>query len=376
MFDYLKKRDLTTQFQLGAVPLETCDSYPYLGTVFSWNGSFKQAIDVLQAKASKAMYALLSKIFRFRNCDFKTATYLFDSMVKPILCYNCEVWGTFLLPNKKIDSMHSFTNLSNPLDSVQLKFLKHNLGLNKYATSWGTLSETGRKPIKLFVFRQMIKFWWHLKSSESEIIKAALSRNTALSETGYRCWSSHVSQILNWVSSEEILQETDDGEILKHLRKIKTKLFNAFLKSWQEHRQSIINDPSSKLHIIARVLTNKFTTATHINTLHDHRLRNCVSRFKLSAHNLPVETMRYLNIPRSLRLCPFCCSSIGDETHFFMECQYSDIAQSRTELFANAALAHIEPNLNGLISILRNPDPSVVLAVAKHIRTIEAVLKI
>ena len=197
-----------------------------------------------------------------------------------------------------------------------------------------------------------------------------------MSETGYRCWSSHVSQILNWVSSEEILQETDDGEILKHLRKIKTKLFNAFLKSWQEHRQSIINDPSSKLHIIARVLTNKFTTATHINTLHDHRLRNCVSRFKLSAHNLPVETMRYLNIPRSLRLCPFCCSSIGNETHFFMECQYSDIAQSRTELFANAALAHIEPNLNGLISILRNPDPSVVLAVAKHIRTIEAVLKI
>ena len=55
--------------------------------------------------------------------------------------------------------MHNFTNLSNPLDSVQLKFLQYNLGLNKYATSWETLSETGRKPIKLFfVLRQMIKF--------------------------------------------------------------------------------------------------------------------------------------------------------------------------------------------------------------------------
>ena len=91
---------MTTQFHLGDTLIETCDNYTYLGTAFSWNGSSKKCTNVLQEKASKSMYGLLSKIFKFRSCDLTTACRLIDGIVKPVLCYNSEVWGSSLFLKK------------------------------------------------------------------------------------------------------------------------------------------------------------------------------------------------------------------------------------------------------------------------------------
>ena len=94
------------------------------------------------------------------------------------------------------------------------------------------------------------------------------------------------------------------------------------------HRTSILDSPDSKLQILAQAI-KKFSMSTHIDVLKDYKLRNSLTRFRLSAHNLPIETMRYLNVPRNLRLCPLCCEAVGGEIHYFLDCQYSDIVQSR-----------------------------------------------
>ena len=90
---FSKRKDLNTYFTFNSKTIESCTSYTYLGTVFCWNGSFKLAIKTLRDKAVKAMYGLISKIFKFKSCDFGLSCKLFDSLIKPILTYNSEVWG-------------------------------------------------------------------------------------------------------------------------------------------------------------------------------------------------------------------------------------------------------------------------------------------
>ena len=58
------RKDIKTQLYFGSRSLENSGSYTYLGTTFSWNGTFTQATKDLQEKGSKAMYGLLSKILK------------------------------------------------------------------------------------------------------------------------------------------------------------------------------------------------------------------------------------------------------------------------------------------------------------------------
>ena len=44
-------------------------------------------------------------------------------------------------------------------------------------------------------------------------------------------------------------------------------------------------------------------------------------KFRTLNHKLPVETGRYINIPRNQRYCTLCNSNqFGDEYHFLLEC--------------------------------------------------------
>ena len=60
--------------------------------------------------------------------------------------------------------------------------------------------------------------------------------------------------------------------------------------------------------------------------------KKCISKIRLSSHNLLIETGRHKNIPRDQRFCPMCKlqfgqnSDIEDEYHFILICPtYRDL---------------------------------------------------
>ena len=59
-----------------------------------------------------------------------------------------------------------------------------------------------------------------------------------------------------------------------------------------------------------------------------------------------------MNIPRHMRLCPFCCSTVGDEKHYFIDCLNTEIKFSRSELFSSPSFSEIDRSYNGMIYIL------------------------
>ena len=45
-----------------------------------------------------------------------------------------------------------------------------------------------------------------------------------------------------------------------------------------------------------------------------------MTKFRLSNHQLAIETGRHNNTPKDCRFCPFCPGRIEDENHFLLEC--------------------------------------------------------
>ena len=68
--------------------------YKYLRTVISASGSFSQAKVELIDKDKKAYFSI-REVLQKTNFYIKLSPHLFDSVIKPILTYNCEIWSQF-----------------------------------------------------------------------------------------------------------------------------------------------------------------------------------------------------------------------------------------------------------------------------------------
>ena len=55
-------------------------------------------------------------------------------------------------------------------------------------------------------------------------------------------------------------------------------------------------------------------------------------KFRISAHRLPIESGRYLKIERVNRKC-IECNKVGDEMHYFLDCNEQQISTCRQTLF-------------------------------------------
>ena len=79
-------------FTYNGKTLEITNDVKYLGLRLKHNGTCKIGVKELSRQASKAMFALISKCRKF-DLPIDIQLELFDSLVVPILPYNCEVWG-------------------------------------------------------------------------------------------------------------------------------------------------------------------------------------------------------------------------------------------------------------------------------------------
>ena len=102
---------------------------------------------------------LLKKHFNhFNDTHPTTILKLFDSITRPALLYNSEVWGVFEW--RKMESIKTIlTNFKSQYESLHIKMCKQSLGLKKYATNLAVLGEMGRFPLIIFIITSILKYW-------------------------------------------------------------------------------------------------------------------------------------------------------------------------------------------------------------------------
>ena len=80
-------------------------------------------------------------------------------------------------------------------------------------------------------------------------------------------------------------------------------------------------------------IKNVFGREKYIDSVKDFRLRQELSKFRLSCHNLQIEKGRKLKIEQSLRFCDLCKNDqIGDEKHLVLYCIDPNIVKFRYEM--------------------------------------------
>ena len=91
-----------------------------------------------------------------------------------------QQWGMGSGFLTKQSSRHSFLSENqqkDPVEKIQISFLKHLIGVNSRSTNWAVLSETNSKPIPCKIIFKTVRYWERIKESISPILKTVLITN-------------------------------------------------------------------------------------------------------------------------------------------------------------------------------------------------------
>ena len=161
------------QFFLGNKPIKNTDKYCYLGVIFHSDGSNAAANTELRAKALRALYGLKGGIIKDALSP-RSLFILFDSLIKPILLYGCQV----LAPHSKtLKYLIKITDQSDPSNALKylaqdhyekfhMKFLKYALSVHSKSSNIGCWGETGRHPLIYEACKLAIDYYTVLSTHE------------------------------------------------------------------------------------------------------------------------------------------------------------------------------------------------------------------
>jgi hypothetical protein len=129
-------------------------------------------------------------------------------------------------------------------------------------------------------------------------------------------WILFVKQLFNECGFSNIWETElfDNVDYLKCV--IKQRLEDQFLQNWNSLVQY------SPKAINYKTFKTEFEYEEYLNIL---EIKDAIllCRFRATNNKLPIETVRWQNIPRENRNCILCNrSQIGDEYHYIFECIY------------------------------------------------------
>ena len=326
------KRSVDFSFSLGGKPLERIDSYNYLGIRISKSGSFIPAIKDLFDKALRAYHSIVSS---FRNITMNPKIFmrLYDSLVKPISIYACEIWAAFgHKPNMVTDIISLlYENYKTPFEQLHLRCCKKALSVSRRTSNFGSLAELGRLPVIYNILIAVCKYRVRLNSMpEDSLLVHALNSQAQLSHNSNKTstYSDFTANLFKQLKLKiPSCKQSDSQHCFDSA--IKTSLIHKFKQHYHVLLNRLKNNSESKLQMYAR-LKGELSFEGY---LLDNPAAHFITKFRLSDHNLPVERGRYLKpkLLREFRTCTLCHSGVGDECHVLFNCSHPDLRKLRRE---------------------------------------------
>ena len=354
----------TKPFSYDGNNLSEVKDFKFLGNIINSCGNFTKTSEELSKKGIKVLFLLRNYMSNFNFVPTNLSCKLFDSLIRPILTYNSEIWfmdnfiTTFRAENRAESNNTNCDVLSlaekYSFEKVHSKFCKAVLGLKKTASNIGARTELGRFTLDSYIKHQSLMYYYRVNSNNvNPLVYEALEVNKKLHNEGVYSWYSYVDKI-----SKDMEINSDSLNSTKNIFKCNSK--KLILEKYEKITIKKISkfDSSSKLFLYGKIKPNCNSECylKHNNFTY----RKLISKFRLSDHSLGIETGRYMKIPREQRLCKN-CKILDDEKHFFFDCEINSTLRAD---FLNKFKDHSSTfeNLdqtNKLINIL-SPTPELV----------------
>ena len=361
-------------------PLSETKEYNFLGNIIDSKGNFKPAIQELSKKGLKVLFALRSRFANFQAIPVKLSIKLFDTLIRPVLLYNSEVWfmdnyfsiykalKRSLQTNNNCDTLSLEEKFS--FEKIHNKFCKSVLGLRKTACNISAKSELGRLPVTSYIKTQVLLYFSRLNSlNMNPLVVEASNINKKMHNEGIYTWYSFAKNIFEEFDLDNSDYELFDkpfNKIKQTLKKeFKTTIYDTYCKKIQTKLSSLTD--SSKIYLYSKI-KSEFKIENYLTDMPNFKTRQLLTKFRVSDHNLEIEVGRYKNTPRNERHC-LICKQLEDEYHFFLYCNRNNLL--RNQLFDKILTFHpnfmSEQPLDKLIYIL-DPKFELLPAVGNFIK--------
>ena len=314
------------QFNFNNKCLEIVSEYQYLGVIINSvktlrGNLFKEMYTYVSDKAKRSCFSNFNKCKDIGQITPKTLCHLFDVYTLPVLNYASEIWSK----DKPIDE----------IERVQLMYLKYVLGVKSSTCSIAVLGEFGRFPIYLNHFISCLKYWCRLISLNGDsLTKQAYMVLKQIQLSGHQCWTNKIVNILKKYNlSEYWYDEESITDCDLFIRAFKEKVYSSYIEEWKKR---LYEFPILRSYVTFK---HEFKSEKYLEIIKNRKLRKLYAKFRLSGHNLSIETGRhqYPVIPVEERICPCCTLNvIEDEYHFFTNCMLYH--HERVELFSKLIL--------------------------------------
>ena len=377
VFNKTGKIPKLTKFYVGKDEIKITNRYKYLGTVLSTSGSFVAAKDTLCDKSIKAYFAIrkvLNKIEYSPDISLR----MFDTLLQPILTYNCEIWSQFTQRQEKALKQTEllddfvFNNSLPEVETQHLRFCKSVLGVNKSCSNLAVFGDLGRMPLRLFCYRQTLIYLHRLVNfRDNSLVKTAFKDSIQQEQKGNNNWVSYVKKLFKAFDLQFDLERLKSIKPNKFKALVSRRIKEKFDTYWRKNIGSEFgrsNKGGNKLRTYSL-----FKTRMHQEPyclLRDRKHRINMAKLRCSDHNLQIETGRRSNMQVNERLCKFCIlNKVEDEEHFLTECTLYSALRNRliSALEKEGYNTKQYTNRQFMIFLLSNENLKIVRLVATYV---------
>ena len=270
-------------------------------------------------------------------------------MIRPILCYGCEIWG--YESNKTVESVH-------------LYFCRRYCHLPQQAASVFVYAECGRLPLCTFYMAQCIKYWVKLPHMDpNRYPRQCYNMLKGLDELGRKTWAGSIKLLLFSLGFGFVWIAQDVGDSNQFMNIIKIRLKDIYSQKWHD---SLINTSKTDTYKCYKSL---LTPEKYLSINLQYLYKQALAKFRTSTHDLMIEKGRHIGLDRNYRYCHYCrckgISVIESEFHFLFECcAYNDV---RENIFGSILPNHIDQIF--FYQIMSTENPAIIRKLAKFIHT-------
>ena len=196
-----------------------------------------------------------------------------------------------------------------------MSFCKNTLGVKKSTCNSLVYYELGRFPLHITRKLRILKYWIKLKNSDNCILRSCLEDRENINDT----WINQIQTELNNLGLGYIFNESSIDKVTQKILEQRffdlhrQEMFSAICRSSRGEYYQYIADNFGLQYYLSKAISEIY--------------RKSITRFRLSSHNLNIESGRYKNELRSKRICTLCnLRDVEDEFHFILKCpKYQEI---------------------------------------------------
>lgn len=358
--------DKKNNFFLNGEKIEKVLQYKYLGNIIESSGKFHSSHLELSKKGNKVMFSMFKYLNPISNVPLGIYKKLFESLVRPIVTYNSDIWYMDfyekIIQSSNRNKNNSKFDIISLIDSsfaekTNLKFCKFVLGLSRQSVNIAARAELAQYPIDTFIKTQSIKYLIRLLNHTSNpLLDDAFLLSKKLDSMGTYSWFSYITYICS--SNNINLNHFKNLNYLKCsniINRIKQTLKTNYEKAFFDKLKS--STESNKIYLYSKMKT-KYIIEDYIKQTNFENRKN-ICKMRICDHFLELERGRFQNIKREKRICKFCKANVvEDEAHFFFNChKYTSIREEFKKQNINTfELENIKNETEKLINILSSPD--------------------